>query len=263
MNTAMFSIVNAVLLRPISYPDADRLVWIARYDAHYESFRDPYISRADYVVWRQEARSFERMTAYGNQDLAVGWRDEATQERIASITGDFWSMTGARPALGRLFAPGELNVIVLTHALFERRFAEDARVLGKSLTLNGHAFTVVGVLPSEFRFWFPQQFASGDEVRDIDGFISIPDAAETPGQTITQARGPAPHWTRVVGKLKPGATLEQARAEITTIHARLAREYPGPLRRQNLRLAMLNEKLVFATRVWHCSCCSAQLGSFC
>src|SRR5688572_18153329 len=123
MNTAVFSVVNAVLLRPVSYPDAERLVWIAPYVTDYESWRDNYLSRADYLVWRQQARSFESMTAYGNQDLALGWRDDATQERVASVTGDVWSMTGARPAMGRLFTSGEANLVVLTHSLWERRFA--------------------------------------------------------------------------------------------------------------------------------------------
>lgn len=100
MNTAVFSVGNAVLLRSLGYPNGDRLIWLAYYDPEWG---DNMESRADYLIWRDQAHSFENMTAYGNQDLALFAAGEASQERTASITGDFWSMTGAQPGLGRLF----------------------------------------------------------------------------------------------------------------------------------------------------------------
>src|SRR5258707_12976558 len=104
------------------------------------------------------------MVAYGNQDLALLAGDESSQERIASITGDFWSMVGARPALGRLFSPGEPHAMVLSYALFERRVGGDPLVIGKTVTMNGYAFTIAGGLSADFRFVCPQQFANGEEV---------------------------------------------------------------------------------------------------
>jgi putative ABC transport system permease protein len=87
MNTAVFSVINAVLLRPLPYENADRLIWLANYDQRFK--HDNWVARTDYLIWRDQAQSFERMTAYGNQDLALVAGHVASQERIASITGDF------------------------------------------------------------------------------------------------------------------------------------------------------------------------------
>src|SRR5262249_22879393 len=161
------------------------MVWLANYDRYYESQRDNWLSRADYVIWREQARSFESMAAYGNQDLALLVADESSQERIASITGDFWSITGAQPAFGRLFGPGERNTIVLSQGLFERRFGSDPLAIGKRVAVNGHPFTIGGVLARDFRFLLPQQVGAADERKEIDAYIPIPDAAERPGEIIT------------------------------------------------------------------------------
>ncbi len=246
MNTAVFSVLNSVVLRSLAYPDAERLVWLANHDDYFK--HDTWGSRADYVIWKDQAHSFESMAAYGNQDLALVADDHASQERIASVTGDFWNITGARLAFGRLFRPGEPSAIVLSYRLFERRFGGDSQVVGKSVTLNGHSFAVAGVLSEDFRFLLPQQWVSGDERREIDAYISIPDAAETPGQPVTQKRGPAPFWVSVVGKLRPNVPIEQARAEMETIYTRIAREYPTPLRNRSLHFIPLKDKLVGSAR---------------
>jgi len=135
MNTAVFSVLNTVLFRPLPYPKAGRLVWLANYNQQTNS--DNWVARTDYLIWKREAQSFERMTAYGNQDLSLVTGGEATQERIASVTGDFWNIAGAQPAFGRLFDPGEPNAIILSWSLFERRFGGDRRVVGKTVTVNG------------------------------------------------------------------------------------------------------------------------------
>ena len=176
MSTAVFSVVNSVLLRPLAYPDAERLVWLTDYDYLYEH-RDNYVSRPAFMQWKEQARSFEAMAAYGNQDLALIANDQSSQERVASITDDFWSITGGRAKVGRLFGAGEAKAIVLSYALFERRFGADPAVIGKTVTINGHAFTITGVLEPQFRFLFPLQFANGDEVRDVDAYIPLPGPA--------------------------------------------------------------------------------------
>jgi hypothetical protein len=161
MNATVFSVVNAVLLHPLAYPNADRLVWLTNYDEYFK--QDNWGSRADYVIWKDQTHSFESMTAYGNQDPAHVSGGEASQERIASITGDFWSIVGAQPGLGRLFRPGEPNAMVLSYRLFERRFGSAPQVIGRLVTVNCHPFTVAGVLPKDFRFPFPQQWWAGKE----------------------------------------------------------------------------------------------------
>jgi predicted permease len=256
MNTALFSLVNAVLLRPLTYPDADRLAWLSDYDYKY-GFGDNWVAPGAYVLWKDQAHSFERMIAYGNQDLALISAGESTQERIASITDGFWGIAAARPELGRLFAEGEPDVMVLSHALFERRFGSDPRVIGKVVSLNGHEFTVVGVLPRDFRFLFPQQTYSGDERRAIDAYIPLPRAALSFWQVtmpqweaVTNRVGPVPHALCVVGKLKPNIAIEAARAEMEPIYARVAQEHYPSWQREFIRLDVtsLKEKLVGGTR---------------
>jgi putative ABC transport system permease protein len=241
LNTAAFSVVNAVLLNPLSYPGADRLVWLTDFSEYFQ--QDTLASRADYVIWRDEARSFEQMAAYGSQELALLSGGEATQEQIASITGDFWTMTGAKAERGRLFEEHESERIVLSHELAQRRFGQTPHVVGRTLLVDGHAFTVSGVLPAAFRFVLPLVNGLGEESRRIGAYIPIPDGAEPPGAPISKASGPAPAWVNVIAKLGPGVSIEQAAAEMEPIHARLSREFPHPLRGSRLTVLPLVEKL--------------------
>ena len=227
MNTAMFSVVNAVLLQPLPYPSPERLIYLANGEPTCGPY-DCMVSRADYVLWKAQAHSFEKMAAYGNEDVALVDADNSDTERIASITDDFWNIAGAKPALGHLFEPKEPNTLVLTWALFEHRFSSNPAVVGKTVIVDGHPFTIVGVLPKDFRFLFPQELSTGDELRDIDAFIPLPAAYEVPGDPIeaNPKLGPMPVWVRVVGRLKPNVTFNQAKAEMQGIFERIVRSYP-------------------------------------
>ena len=254
MNTAMFSVVNAVLLHPLAYRDANRLIWIAEYDRYYESEHDVWVTRSDYSTFKDQAHSFESIAAYGDQDLALVYRNDSSTERIASITGGFWNITGAKPYLGSLFKQGEPNTIVLSWALFERQFGSDPRVIGKALTVNGHPFTITGVLPKNFQFLFPQQWIPGDERRDIDAYIPIPNPVLTLPVTnwkewdsAKQKFGPAPNALCVIGKLKPNISLGNAGAELRTIYDRIVPVglYPTFFHtHEGLRIRPLKTKLI-------------------
>jgi putative ABC transport system permease protein len=241
MNTAVFSVVNAVLFRPLPYPDAERTIWLGDYSTM--DRRDYHVGRPDYLIWKDQAHSFDRMAAYGNQDLAFVSGTEASEERIASIDGDFWVMTAAQAAIGRLCRPRESNAMVLSWALFERRFHSDPHVLGRTATLNGYPFTVVGVLAKEFRFVLPQQFAKGDETRDIDAYIPITDAlmalpASTHAVEWEAAQvqfGPSPWGLFVMARLKEGVPIQQAHAEMQTLYDRSAQRRPS-FQRNNIIL---------------------------
>jgi len=247
LNTAVFSLVNAVLLRPLPYPESERLVWIAPYDEHFG--QDTFASRGDYLVWRQQT-PFDQMAAYGTQDLNVVFGGEASQERVASIGGDFWAITGARPMLGRLLAEEDEQSLVLSYSLFQRRFGGQPAVVGQALEVGGAPFTIVGVLPETFRVTFPQQTAPGDELRDIDAFISLPRGQELPGTTIVATSRPAPPWVRVVAKLRSGIPLSRARMEMQTLHARLQRDYPRPpMLMRSIRVIPLQDKLAEDVRL--------------
>ena len=247
LNTAVFSLVHAILLRSPPYPDASRLVWVTPFDNHFR--QDTWASRADYVIWKQQTHVFEAMTAYGTQDLAFETGGEATQERVASIGGDFWAITGVQAQTGRLFGDAERESVVLSYELFERRFGARPSVIGEIAILSGHPFTVTGVLPKGFRMIFPQQLAPGDEIRELDAFIALPGGHETPGSPIPRTERPAPPWVSVVARLRAGVPLTRARAEMEAVHARLQREYPRPpMLHRSTRVVLLADKLVEQAR---------------
>ena len=174
MNTGVFSVIEAVILRPLPYPDPNRLIWLSSYSTDELTEHDNLVSRIDYSNWKDQSRTMESTAAYGNQDLAIMYRGEPTQERVASIAGNFWELGGAQPSLGRLFHEGEPHAIVLSHPFFERRFHGDPSIVGQAVSINGFPFTVVGVLPGHFQFLFPKQYSTGDESRDIDAYIAFP-----------------------------------------------------------------------------------------
>jgi putative ABC transport system permease protein len=246
MTTAVFSIVNGVLLKPLPYPSADRLIWIAPFDPKFRD--DNSVSRADYLLWKQQAHSFDAFAAYGNQDRALVYQSNATTLQVASITGDFWSIAGAKPATGRLFGPQERDELVLSWALFQERFGGDPQALGRTVTIDGRAFTLVGVLPKSFRFVLPPEMYEGDPIPEIEGYIPIPEGHEAPGDPIreTAETGPVPAWVRVVGRLRQDASFTVARAEMQVIYDRV-RQIPNVFSRwpgENMRFMPLEERVV-------------------
>jgi putative ABC transport system permease protein len=247
LNTAVFTLVNAVLLRPLPYPHSERLVWIAPYNERFG--QDTFASRGDYLVWKRQTQVFERMTAYGTQDLNLIVGGEASQERVASIGGDFWEITGARAMFGRLPADDDEQSVLLSYGLFQRRFGGLPTVIGQAVEISGTPFTIVGVLPPTFRVTFPQQTAPGDELRDMDAFISLPAGQQLPGTTINSRSRPAPPWVRVVARLAPGIPVSRALQEMQTVHAQLQRDYPRPAALlRSIRVVPLQDKLTQGAR---------------
>jgi putative ABC transport system permease protein len=207
---SVFSVVNAVLLRPLPYQDPDRLVTLLNHGT------GP-VAPANYLDWKAASRSFESMAA------AEYWSPNLTQndppEHLIGLrmTGSLLPMLGVRPLLGRFLAsPGDAEgaprEVVLSHRLWQRRFGSDPAVLGRRIILDGEGYTVVGVMPSAFRFapfwatraelWVPLAF--GARVHDREGSS-----------------------LRVFARLGPGVTIEQARGEMGAITARLERQFPG------------------------------------
>jgi predicted permease len=220
MNTAVFSIVDTVLFRPLPYPASNRLVWIAPYR---DAAHDNWASRADFMIWKSQAQSFEAMAAFANHDLSLVVSGVSSQENVASTGGDFWDIAGVKPYLGRLYTQGESNAIVLSYELFETRFGGNPNVVGKAATLNGYEVTVIGVLPKGFSYLFPELVYSGDVRREIDAYTPLPQAIETPGDPIRESAssGPAPPW----------------------INSNIAKQYPSPIRDPLLHVAYLHDKI--------------------
>jgi putative ABC transport system permease protein len=258
MNTAVLSIVEAVLFRPLPYPSAGRLVWLASYDVDYQSDHDNLVNRADYSTWRDRSHSFESIAAYGNQDLALMYKGQPSQERVVSITGGFWNLTGAQAVLGRLFPEGEPHAIVLSHELFQRRFNGDPHTLGQTVTINGFPFTITGVLPKSFEFLFPQQYSRAGE-RRIDAYIAFPKSAmrlpmsdSDSWKAIVQEFGPMPDYVCVVARLRPAVSLATARSEMDSIRSRIVQGHGAYEHQfdnfQRWRMKMLKEKLAGGAR---------------
>ncbi|HSP94458.1 MAG TPA: ABC transporter permease [Thermoanaerobaculia bacterium] len=207
---AIFSVVNAVLLKPFPYQDPDRLAVILHR-------RINPVAPANFLDWRREATAFERMGAADNwvPNLTGGAQPESVQ--AVRVTSDILPMLGVRPLYGRVFLPeeeepGKEHEVVLSHRLWQRRYAGDPKIVGQSIVLNGEPHMVVGVMPKGFDF--PPFWATGTELWAPN--VLAPRAANREGQSL-----------RVFGRLKQGVPLASARAEIGTITARLEKQFPG------------------------------------
>ena len=220
-NTAIFSVVDAVLLRPLPYADADRLV-VVLHDG-----RNP-VAPANFLDWRSQNRSFERMGAaeYWTANLAAV--DPPEKLWGLRLTSDILPLLGVQPLLGRMFqAEEDEHQVVLSYRLWQRRFASDPRILGRTLTLNGEVYTVIGVMPQQFRFapfWATKA--------EIYAPLALgPRAASRGGNSL-----------RVFARLKPDVSLDQARSEMAAINGNLEKLYPGTNR--NVTVQALQEKVV-------------------
>ncbi len=207
-NTAIFSAVDAALLRPLPLAHPDRLVQI--WETH-PSF--PHLAAAfpDYLDWRAQSKSFEQVAAWGYQTFQITGVGEPEKVDGSTVSDNFLSTVGLKPALGRGFVEGETQVVLLGDALWRRKFNADPAIVGRSIRMNGGSFVVVGVLP------FPQIVPQDVELLTPFG-TTIADY-----DRISRLH----HVVRVVGRLKPGVTLREASAEILGISTRLEHDYPA------------------------------------
>jgi putative ABC transport system permease protein len=241
MNSAVFSVVSAVLVKPLPYPGASRIVWLATYNRHlhFEASDAP-----DFADWHEQAQSFEAMAAYLTLDSTVQEGEQSAKHSFVSITPEFWNISGARPALGRLFGKDDRNVVVLTWRMFEQRFGGDAHVLGRAVSVDGRNTTIIGVLPRDFRFL---------PTSDLAGGMSGEAEAFTPNVITPELRDRSHGMliAFVIARLKQGVTMEHARAELKTIQARIAAQNADMRDFYNaseLRVIPLQEKLVGESR---------------
>ncbi|HEY3458850.1 MAG TPA: ABC transporter permease, partial [Bryobacteraceae bacterium] len=159
LNTAVFSVIRAALLRPLPYRNAERLVWVSDHDRSGKG--DFPVRNNAFQKWRKQAKSFESIAAFTGLAQSLTTKDGSEYEQVTPVGGDFWKITGAQPEFGRLFGPAESNVVVLSHDLFEQSFHSDPRIVGKIVSLDGHAVTVTGVLSGNFHFLTPGEGLRG------------------------------------------------------------------------------------------------------
>ena len=213
-NTAMFSIVNAVLLRPLPYRDPQRLVLLAE---HWPQFPRLSLSYLNYKDWRDQSHSFEAVGAVRNNLVTITGSGEAERLPSQNITANLFDLLGVKPELGRGFSdaedkPGATPVAIISHSLWERRYSSSQSVLGQTITLDNQSYSIIGVTPP--RFEILQQAAD----------VLLP--FEPWARTLPDDRAWHP-GILPIARLKPGVSVEQARSEITLIARRLEQQYPG------------------------------------
>jgi len=212
-NTAIFSVINTVMLRPLPFAEPERLVriWESFPEGGWPTFS---ASHPNFLDWRAKNTSFEQLAAFTDVGLALTSQNDAEILRGIAVTADYLPTLGISPMLGRNFRPdedvpgGNTRVVILTYGFWQRQFGGDPDVLQKTMTLNGAPFSVIGVLPESFAFATPT----------LELLVPLaPDPARSRGD----------HRLRVIGRLKPGTTMAQAHAEFSAIAAQLATQFPA------------------------------------
>jgi putative ABC transport system permease protein len=231
-NTAIFSVVNAVLLRPLPYPQPARLVDVAE---RRPNGTTNVASYPNFLDWRKDG-ALESMALFRTQSFNVGGADRPERVAGALVSADYFRVLGLGPATGRYFfrqedTPGQDHVAVISHSVWQRRFAGDPSAVGRTLMVDGRGLTIVGVAPAGFRF---------PEEADLWVPVSLDDPS------LLEARGL--HAYQVIGRLGQGQTLAQVSARLRAVAARLAAEYPASNRHWGVGVTPLQESLVHGLR---------------
>jgi len=241
-NTAIFSVVNAVLLRPLPFYSPERLLVLGQTEREDRSNLSQFSFR-NFADLRGQTKAFDRLAAYYNNNMTLTGQGEAARVRATVVTADLFPVLGASAALGRTFLPEEDNAgagghgypALLSWDCWQQHFGGDAGVVGRTINLNGNAYTVVGVMPAKFAF--PVQ-AQPTEV-----WISPARDAEKTGEGAMMVERGYLAW-RVIGRLKDGATVEQAQAEADIVASNLEAQFPHMNKEMGIKVMPLLEWLV-------------------
>jgi putative ABC transport system permease protein len=230
-NTAIFSVINTILLRPLPYKDPDRLVVVWE-DRSKNGFPRDTPAAGNFNDWREQNQVFEGMAAIANLSFNLTGTGEPERIDGRRVSANLFPLLGIEPQLGRAFLPeedqpGVGRVVIMSHGLWQRRFGGDPSVVGRALTLNGQSHTVVGVMPPHFQF------------PTMEDELWVP-IAFTQAEAANRGR----HFLQVFARLKPGVTLEQAQAEMETIAARLQQQYPDSNTNIGAAVVPLHEQFV-------------------
>src|SRR5215216_3681193 len=232
-NTAIFSVVNGILLRPLPYPEPERMVavWHTPPQESFPGMTRFSVSPGNYLDWKEQSRAFEQMAVYQYVGLSMSAGGDPVPVTGAAVSSDFFSVLRTQAFKGRTFSPdeeqqGRDQVVVLGHGLWRRAFGADPNLVGRTVSLNSRTFTVVGIMPAGFEFpaeaelWVPLAW----------------DAEERQTRSI--------HDYLVIARLKRDASLVQAQAEMSTISSRLEQQYPEANKGWGAVVIPLQEDLV-------------------
>ncbi len=230
--TALFSVVKAVLLNPLPYPESNRLAYIAEVN---DSGREMQVPSANFEDWQSGNRSFVAMAAYGEGPVNAGGGESPERTWGAYVTPDFFSVMGIQPAKGRAFEPAEqkfraAGAVILGDGLWRRAYGGDPQILGKKIKLMGDPFTVIGVMPPGF------DYPNGSQLWIAEGAF------------FGNIQSRTSHNYRVVGRLRRAVTIAQAQADVSAISRRLKQQYPSPFMAKDAAAVTLNEHIVGKVR---------------
>jgi len=230
--TALFSVVKAVLLNPLPYPEPDRLAYMAEVN---DSGRQMNVPSENFENWQRESRSFIAMAASGEGPVNAGGGESPERTYGAYVSQDFFDVMGVHPAMGRSFEPVEekfraTGAVILGDGLWHRAYGADPHILGKKIKLMGDPFTVIGVMPPGF------DYPNGSHLWIAAGAFFGDNHSRTS------------HNFRIVGRLRPGVTVAQAQADLSAISRRLKQQYPSPFMAKDAAVVSLNEHIVGKVR---------------
>jgi putative ABC transport system permease protein len=236
-NTAVFSVVDQVLLRPLPYPDSDRIVKVSQ---TFEGISSDDASPANYLDWVSQNQIFDEMAASRGWQGSLSTGDRPELVKGSMTTPNFFPLFGVAPILGRGLQasdarPGSDHVVVLGYGLWQRYFAADRAIVGRDIRLNGEQFNIVGVMPPDFsadeygELWLPSPWG-------------VPTHPLVPDKDPRQFRGR--NYLEVWARLRPGVTMQQARVELDTIGRRLETQYPDSNREVGVTFLPLHEYIV-------------------
>jgi len=239
-NTAIFSVVNAVLLRPLPFPHPEQLVALTEANQGQDD-QNTGASYVNYAEWRKQNRSFGQMAGYQFHDLTLTGIGDPTVLDTVVVTPSLFPLLEVRPLAGRTFSEedgvhGAAPVVILSERLWRTRFAREPHIVGKSINLDQRSFTVVGVMPASFRF------PLGAENDDI-WIPLVPDPLF--GSWIDRSGG---HWLRVIARLQPGVSFDQARTDMAVIATRLAKQDPAQNAGWTVHVLPLHKMVVGSVR---------------
>jgi len=230
-NTAIFSVINAVVLRPLPFDQADQLLFLNEKSPVLDEMS---ISYPNFTDWRNQNHVFEKIGVYNRNSYNLTGYGDAERILTGQVSADLFSALRVSAMIGRVFTndedkPGATSVVVLSYALWQRRFGGQNSILNQALTLNGRSYTVIGVMPADYAF--PSRVEMWVPVGQLSGDPNWQERGNHPG-------------LYAVGRLKPGATMAQAQADMNTISANLEKQYPDSNTRNGVRIRPLMEVLV-------------------
>ena len=233
-NTAIFSAVNAILLRPLPYTEPERLVWIWEHNLASDIQQEP-ISFPNFSDYREQNQVFENVAAFARWQPILTTAGEPERILADQVSASLFSTLRVEAAEGRTFLPeedqpGKNRVAILSHGLWKRRFGSDKKIVGEMITLNGIPFTVVGVMPEQYRHSDP------GARKPVELFVPLGLSANTAHRRLD--------ILNVIARLKPSISIDQARAEMETISARLDQQYPETNAGWGVTVIPLHERFI-------------------